>query len=76
MAPANWTQSPIANRLLTTIQVKEGLSAAPIIAVTRSDAPLVPAANFLLDMMKRVVGQLEPRSPSAPDSRLNVVRPD
>jgi DNA-binding transcriptional LysR family regulator len=66
MAPAHWTQSPIANRLLTTIDVREALSAAP----------LVPAANFLLDMMKRVVGQLEPRSPSPPNGRPNAVRPD
>ena len=52
MAPAQWTDSPIANRLLTTIPVKEELSAPPIIVVMRSDVPLAPAASFLLDMMK------------------------
>ena len=57
MAPAQWTVSPIASRLLTTIQVKEELSAAPIIIVTRSDAPLAPAASFLLDIMKRTAGR-------------------
>jgi LysR family transcriptional regulator, regulator of abg operon len=56
MAPPQWTQSPIANRLLTTIPVKEELSAAPIIVVTRSDAPLAPAAIALLDLMKRTAG--------------------
>jgi DNA-binding transcriptional LysR family regulator len=56
MAPAQWVESPLANRILSTIPVKEELSAASIIAVTRSEAPLVPAATFLLDLMKRVAG--------------------
>jgi DNA-binding transcriptional LysR family regulator len=60
MAPAHWTDSPIASHLLTTIKVREELSAAPIIAVTRTDVPLAPAADFLLDVMKRVAGQLAP----------------
>jgi DNA-binding transcriptional LysR family regulator len=60
MAPAQWTDSPIANRLLTTIQVKEELYAAPIIIVTRTDVPLAPAAGFLLDIMKRAVAHLRP----------------
>ena len=55
MAPAQWTASPIANRLLTTIPVEEELSAAPIILVTRTDAPLAPAASLLLDLMQRTV---------------------
>ena len=59
MAPAQWKDSPIANRLLTTIPVKEQLSAPPIIVVTRADVPLAPAASFLLDIMKRIVGHLE-----------------
>lgn len=72
MAPALWTASPIASHLLTTIPVKEELSAAPIIAVTRSDAPLAPAADFLLDIMRRAAGQLglagkrEPRAAGNP----------
>jgi DNA-binding transcriptional LysR family regulator len=60
MAPAQWTDSPIANRLLTTIPVQEGLSAPPIIVIRRSDVPLVPAAAFLLDLMKRTVGHIRP----------------
>jgi LysR family transcriptional regulator of abg operon len=60
MAPAEWTASPIANRILTTIQVKEELSAAPIIIVTRSDLPLAPATSYLLETMKRTVGHLQP----------------
>jgi LysR family transcriptional regulator of abg operon len=65
MAPAQWTETPIAKGLLTTIKVREKLSAAPIIAVTRSDAPLSPAAGFLLDVMKRTVGYLHPRNASS-----------
>jgi LysR family transcriptional regulator of abg operon len=59
MAPAQWKDSPIANRLLTTIPVKEQLSAPPIIVVARADVPLAPAASFLLDLMKRIVGNLD-----------------
>jgi len=60
MAPAQWIDSPIANHLVTTIPVKEDLSAASIVIVTRSDAPLAPAAGFLLDLMRRAVGHLGP----------------
>jgi LysR family transcriptional regulator, regulator of abg operon len=60
MAPPQWTQSPIAGRLLTTIPVKEELSAPPIIVVNRTDVPLVPAADFLLDLMKRTAGHRPP----------------
>jgi LysR family transcriptional regulator, regulator of abg operon len=57
MAPAQWVESPLANRILSTIPVKEELSAASIIVVTRSESPLAPAAGYLLDLMKRVAGQ-------------------
>jgi LysR family transcriptional regulator of abg operon len=57
MAPAQWVESPLASRILSTIPVKEELSAASIIAVTRSEAPLVPAATLLLDLMKRVANR-------------------
>lgn len=58
MAPTQWMDSPFANRILTTIEVQEELSAPPIIAITRSDVPLVPAANFLLDLMKRAASHV------------------
>ncbi len=58
MAPPQWVVSPIANQLLRTIPVKEELSAVPIIVVTRRDVPLAPAANYLLDLMKRTAGHL------------------
>ena len=40
MAPAQWTMSPFANRVLTAVAVKEELSAPPIIAVTRAESRL------------------------------------
>jgi len=56
MAPPQWVDSPFATQVLSTIPVKEELSAASIIAVTRSDSPLAPAAGFLLDLMRRIAG--------------------
>jgi LysR family transcriptional regulator, regulator of abg operon len=56
MAPPQWVDSPFANRIIATIPVKEELSAAPIIIVARLDVPLAPAADFLLDLMKRAAG--------------------
>jgi LysR family transcriptional regulator of abg operon len=58
MAPSQWPDSPFANKVLTTIPVKEELSAASIIIVTRSDVPPGPAASFLLDLMRRAAGHL------------------
>jgi LysR family transcriptional regulator of abg operon len=60
MAPAQWMDSPFAKNILTMIRVKEDLAAPPIIAVTRSDLPLAPAASFLLDIMKRAASHLGP----------------
>ena len=53
MAPAQWVESPFAARVLAIIPVREELSAASIIVVKRSAAPLVPAAGFMLDLMRR-----------------------
>jgi LysR family transcriptional regulator of abg operon len=60
MAPAQWVESPFADRVITTIPVKEELSPASIIVVTRSESPLAPAAAFLLDLMKRAAGHRGP----------------
>jgi DNA-binding transcriptional LysR family regulator len=53
MAPTQWLESALASRVLTTINVKEELAAPPLIVVTRSDVPLVPAADFLLTLLRR-----------------------
>jgi LysR family transcriptional regulator, regulator of abg operon len=60
MAPAQWMDS-FAARILTTIDVKEELSAPPIIMVSRLDVPLAPAASFLADLMKRAAANVDPR---------------
>ena len=65
MVPAQWLDSPFANRVLTAIAVREELKAPPIIAVKRSDVPLAPAATFLLDLLRRSAGHLTPKSASA-----------
>ncbi len=53
MAPTQWMESALANRILTIIRVREELAAPPIIAITRSDVPLAPAARHFLDLFKR-----------------------
>jgi LysR family transcriptional regulator, regulator of abg operon len=59
MAPSQWMESTFANHILTTIGVKEEITAPSIVLVQRSDVPLSPAANHLLDLMKRAVGNTE-----------------
>jgi DNA-binding transcriptional LysR family regulator len=60
MAPIQWLESALASRILSTINVKEELAAPPLIAVTRSDVPLVPAADFLLTLLRRAAGHAGP----------------
>ncbi len=61
MAPAQWTLTPFANRILTAIPVAEELSAPPIIAVRRADVPPSPAAGYLIDLIERAATKLGPR---------------
>jgi LysR family transcriptional regulator, regulator of abg operon len=58
MAPAQWTLTPFANRILTAIPVAEELSAPPIIAVRRADVPPSPAAGHLIDLIERAAIKL------------------
>lgn len=53
MLPVAWNEAALTRGLLTTIPVAEELSALPIVAVTRTDLPLTPAATHLLDLLKR-----------------------
>lgn len=53
MVPVQWNDAALTRRLLTTVPVVEELSALPMIAVTRTDLPLTPAATHLLDLLKR-----------------------
>jgi LysR family transcriptional regulator, regulator of abg operon len=61
MAPAQWTLTPFANRILTAIPVTEELSAPPIIAVRRADVPPSPAAGYLIDLIERAATKLGQR---------------
>jgi LysR family transcriptional regulator, regulator of abg operon len=54
MAPVQWSEFTVTRGVLTTIDVVEELSAPSIVMVRRSDLPLTPAANHLLDLMRRV----------------------
>jgi DNA-binding transcriptional LysR family regulator len=55
MVPVQWTRfSPIAN-MLAAIPVKETFRAPPIVVVRRGELPLTPAAEYLLDLLKRNV---------------------
>jgi LysR family transcriptional regulator, regulator of abg operon len=58
MAPAQWTLTPFANRILTAIPVAEELSAPPIIAVRRADVPPSPAVGYLIDLIERAAIKL------------------
>ena len=60
MVPTQWLESALANRILTTIDVAEELVAPPLVAVTRTDVPLIPAAEVLLSLFKRAAGNLTP----------------
>ncbi len=53
MVPVQWNEAALTRGLLTTIPVAEELSALPMVAITRTDLPLTPAATHLLDLLKR-----------------------
>jgi len=74
MAPAQWMDSPFANRILTTINVREELSAPDIIVITRSDVPLVPVAGFLLDLMKRAATHVPANASRKPHAKFGVAK--
>ncbi len=53
MVPVQWTEADLTRGLLRAVPVAEELSALPMVAITRSDLPLTPAATHLLDLLKR-----------------------
>ena len=53
MVPVQWNEAALTHGLLTTVPIAEELLALPIVAITRSDLPLTPAATHLLDLLKR-----------------------
>lgn len=60
MVPGQWQDFEMTGRALTTIKVKEELTAPALVVVRRADLPLTPAALYLLDLMRKAKSQLEP----------------
>lgn len=53
MVPAQWSSFDITAQALAPIVVKETLSAPPLVMIRRGGLPLTPAAEFLVDLMRR-----------------------
>jgi LysR family transcriptional regulator of abg operon len=74
MVPIQWTKFAPVNQLLVPIPVKETFSAPSIVTVRRAGLPLTPAAEFLLDLLRRRMPSLDrgenirkmPNPPPAP----------
>jgi LysR family transcriptional regulator of abg operon len=61
MVPVQWTQFTAVSRALAPIRVKEIFPAPSIVTVRRAGLPLTPAAEFLLDLMRRQVPRVKAR---------------
>ena len=46
---------------LALIDVREELSAAPLIAVSKSELPMTPAASYFLDLLRRSTNRQNPK---------------
>ena len=53
MVPVQWSKFALTRGILTTIDVSEELAAPEIVLIRRADLPMTPAANYLLDLMRR-----------------------
>jgi LysR family transcriptional regulator, regulator of abg operon len=53
MVPVQWTKFPAIANMLAAIPVRETFRAPSIVAVRRGELPLTPAAECLLDLLKR-----------------------
>ena len=62
MVPIQWTQFSAVSESLAPIRVKEVFPAPSIVIIRRAGLPLTPAAEFLLDLLRRNM----PRSPRRP----------
>jgi DNA-binding transcriptional LysR family regulator len=61
MVPVQWTQFTPLSHALAPIPVEEILPAPSIVTVRRAGLPLTPAAEFLLDLMRRNVPRASAR---------------
>jgi len=55
MVPIQWTKLAAVSQSLAPIPVKETFAAPSIVTVRCSGLPLTPAAEFLLDLLRRNV---------------------
>lgn len=55
MVPIQWIQSPWIGDQLARIPIRESLRAPSIVTIRRAGLPLTPAAEHLLDLMRRNV---------------------
>jgi DNA-binding transcriptional LysR family regulator len=55
MVPIQWIQSPWVGDQLARIPIRETLRAPSIVTIRRAGLPLTPAAEYLLDLMRRNV---------------------
>jgi LysR family transcriptional regulator of abg operon len=53
MVPVQWTHFAAARAMLAPLNVKETFRAPSIVIIRRADLPLTPAAEFLLDLLRR-----------------------
>jgi DNA-binding transcriptional LysR family regulator len=67
MVPIQWTQFAAFSHSLAPIPVKEIFPAPAIVTVRRAGLPLTPAAEFLLDLMRRHVPQTKRRKQQRPN---------
>jgi LysR family transcriptional regulator, regulator of abg operon len=63
LMPAVWLSFAPISEALIPIPVREHFPAPSVVVIRRSGLPLTPAAEFMLDLLKRGVGRL--RSPRA-----------
>ena len=61
MVPIQWTQFAAVSQSLAPIRVREIFPAPSIVTVRRAGLPLTPAAEFLLDLMRRQVPRMKGR---------------
>jgi LysR family transcriptional regulator, regulator of abg operon len=69
MVPVQWITHAMTSGELAAINVKETLPAPAIVAVRRAGLPLTPAAEFLLDLLRRNVPRRVMRPPRPAPAR-------
>lgn len=55
IVPRQWTDFSFTREKLRTLNLRETIAAPPIVLVRRSSVPLTPAAEYLVDLMRRAM---------------------